>query len=260
MTSVLVLGVCSLKGGVGKTSVTLGLASSALERGLRTLVIDLDPQADSTLALGATGGAEGDVAAVLDDPTSATIAAATAPSPWADAGLDVLLGSADSARHDGFDGTPADLDRLRFALAWVHDYDLVLIDCPPSLGGLTRTGLTACDRAMVVTEPGLFSVMAVGRAMRTIDELRRESAAQLQPLGVVVNRVRARALEQNYRLEELRTLYGPLILSPQLPERAALQQAQGAAQPIHAWHGAAARELADAFDQLLERALRAPRS
>lgn len=254
----LVLGVCSLKGGVGKTSVTLGLASAALERGLRTLVVDLDPQGDSTLALGVAPGEHLDVAAVLDDPSAETVRAATAPSGWADEGLDVLAGSDRSARHDGVDATGSDVDRLRFALSWVSGYDLVLLDCPPSLGGLTRAGLTACDRAVVVTEPGLFSVMAVGRAMRTIDELRRGPAPSLQPLGVVVNRVRSRSVEQAFRLEELRSLYGPLILSPMLPERAALQQAQGAAQPVHAWPGAAAGELADAFDQLLERALRAP--
>ncbi|MFI2751990.1 ParA family protein [Cellulomonas sp. P22] len=254
----LVLGVCSLKGGVGKTSVTLGLASAALERGLRTLVVDLDPQGDSTLALGVGAGDHLDVAAVLDDPSAETVRAATAPSSWADEGLDVLVGSAASARHDGADESGRDLDRLRFALSWVAGYDLVLLDCPPSLGGLTRAGLTACDRAVVVTEPGLFSVMAVGRAMRTIDELRRGAAPSLQPLGVVVNRVRARSVEQAFRLEELRSLYGPLVLSPMLPERAALQQAQGAAQPVHAWPGAAAAELSQAFDDLLDRALRAP--
>ncbi len=252
----LVLGVCSLKGGVGKTSVTLGLASAALERGLRTLVVDLDPQGDSTLAL-ATGAAEGDVASVLDAPGAETFAAAVAASAWAEEGLDVLVGSAASSRHDATGG--ADVDRLRYALAWVHDYDLVLVDCPPSLGGLTRAGLTACDRAVVVTEPGLFSVTAVGRAMRTIDDLRRGPAGQLQPLGVVVNRVKARSIEQAFRLEELRGLYGPLVLTPFVPERAALQQAQGAAQPVHAWPGQGARELAGVFDELLDRALRAPR-
>jgi chromosome partitioning protein len=255
---VLVLGVCSLKGGVGKTSVTLGLASAALERGLRTLVVDLDPQADSTLALAALG-ATGDVAGLLDSPTPETLGAALAPSAWAEDGLDVLVGSAASARHDAYDGASAEVDRLRYALAWVHEYDLVLVDCPPSLGGLTRTGLTACDRAVVVTEPGLFSVTAVGRAMRTIDELRRGPAGQLQPLGVVVNRVKARSIEQAFRLEELRGLYGPLVLSPFVPERAALQQAQGAAQPVHAWPGQGARELGEVFDELLDRALRAPR-
>lgn len=253
---VLVVGVCSLKGGVGKTSVTLGLASAALERGVRTLVVDLDPQGDSTMALGTTAGA-GDVASVLDSPSPHSVATATVPSSWAEHGLDVLVGSERSVLHDRIDDS--DADRLRQALSWVSGYDLVLVDCPPSLGGLTRTGLTACDRAVVVTEPGLFAVMAVGRAMRTIDELRRGPAPSLQPLGIVVNRVRARSVEQAYRLQELQTLYGPLVLSPHVPERAALQQAQGAAQPVHVWPGAAAAELADVFDQLLDRALRAPR-
>ena len=207
----LVLGVCSLKGGVGKTSITLGLASAALERGLRTLVIDLDPQGDSTMALGARPQA-GDVASVLDAPSAATMEAATVLSSWADEGLDVLAGSERSAAHDRLDDD--DVDRLHYALSWVHGYDLVLVDCPPSLGGLTRTGLTACDRALVVTEPGLFAVMAVGRAMRTIDELRRGPAPALQPLGIVVNRVRACSIERAFRQEELQTLYGPLVLTP----------------------------------------------
>ena len=255
---VLVLGVCSLKGGVGKTSVTLGLASAALARGVATLVIDLDPQCDATMALGADGTDRLDVAAVLDDPRSSVVERSIAPSAWADEGLDVMLGSADSAAHDG-PTSADDLERLAFALSFIGRYDLVLLDCPPSLGGLTRSGLMACDRAVVVTEPGLFSVMAVGRAMRTIDELRRGPARSLQPLGIVVNRVRHRSIEQAFRLEELRTLYGPLVLSPVIPERAALQQAQGAGQGVHTFPGAPAAELATAFDELLDRALRAPR-
>jgi cellulose biosynthesis protein BcsQ len=254
---VLVLGVCSLKGGVGKTSVTLGLASAALERGVRTLAIDLDPQGDSTMALGADRPA-GDVSLVLDEPSADAVKAATGASGWADEGLDVLVGSERTVLHDRIDDS--DLDRLRSALAWVGDYGLVLVDCPPSLGGLTRTGLAACDRAVVVTEPGLFSVMAVGRALRTVDELRRGAAPALQPLGIVVNRVRARSVEQAYRLEELQSLYGPLLLTPSIPERAALQQSQGAARPIHSWPGPAADDLSAAFDALLDRALRAPKT
>lgn len=256
MGAVLVLGVCSLKGGVGKTSVTLGLASAALERGLPTLVVDLDPQGDSTMSL-ATARPQGDVSFVLDEPGPESVAAATGRSGWADEGLDVLVGSERTVLHDRVDDS--DVDRLRSALSWVADYGLVLVDCPPSLGGLTRTGLAACDRAVVVTEPGLFSVMAVGRALRTVDELRRGPAPALQPLGIAVNRVRPRSIEQAYRLEELQGLYGPLLLSPVVPERAALQQAQGAARPIHSWPGQAADELASVFDQLLDRALRAPR-
>lgn len=253
------LGVCSLKGGVGKTSVTLGLASAAAARGVRTLVIDLDPQGDATMALGASTADRLDVAAVLDDPRSSVVDRSIAPSAWVPAGLDVMIGSARSAAHDG-PGSDDDLDRLAFALSFVGSYELVLIDCPPSLGGLTRSGLMACDRAAIVTEPGLFAVMAAGRAMRTIDELRRGPARALQPLGIVVNRVRGRSVEQSFRLNELKTLYGPLVLSPAIPERAALQQSQGAARGVHSWPGAAAAELADLFDQLLDRVLRAPRT
>lgn len=254
------LGICSLKGGVGKTSVTLGLASAALAKGIRTLVIDLDPQGDSTMALAPEGDANAlDVAAVLDAPGYDTIQRALAASSWAPEGLDLLRGSENSARHDGPEGSTSNAGALSETFTMLQGYDLVLVDCPPSLGGLTRLGLSACDRAIVVTEPGLFSVMAVGRAMRTIDQLRRSGAPQLQPLGIAVNRVKTRSVEQEYRLEELKTLYGPLVLSPVIPERAALQQAQGAAVPIHAWPGAAARVVSFAFDQLLDRALRAPR-
>lgn len=258
MPLVPVLGVCSLKGGVGKTSITLGLASAALASGLRTLVVDLDPQADTTLSLGATGAAAQDVAAVLDNPADYVVKSALAVSSWDPDLLDVLMGSAESARHDGPTFAHR-LGRLATGLETLDEdeYDLVLVDCPPSLGGLTRQGLTACDRAIVVTEPGLFSVTAAGRAFKAIDELRRTSAPDLQPLGVVINRVRARSSEQAYRQQELEEMYGPLILSPIIPERAAMQQAQGAGRAIHDWPGAPAAELAQGFDTILARAMRA---
>ena len=250
------LGVCSLKGGVGKTSVTLGLASAAVAAEMRTLVVDLDPQADTTLALGATGAAAQDVAAVLDNPARYVVDSAIASSAWDPDLLDVLVGSPDSVRHDG-PTYEHRLQNLSNALSTLDEYDLVLVDCPPSLGGLTRQGLTACNRALVVTEPGLFSVTAAARAFQAIDALRRGPAPQLQPLGVVVNRVRARSSEQTYRQQELDGMFGPLILSPAIPERAAMQQAQGAGRAIHDWPGTPASELAQGFDALLARAVRA---
>lgn len=274
----MVVSVCSLKGGVGKTSVVLGLASSALARGVPTLVVDLDPQADATTGLDVLPG-NGDVASLLGNPRRRVLEAAVRPSGWVDAGvegdaagavpgarLDVVVGSHDSAAFDGPRASERAVSRLGQALALLEEtgpdgetvspYRLVLVDCPPSFGGLTRSGLTASHRAIVVTEPALFSVTAADRALRAVDELRRDSAPALQPLGVVVNRYRDRSPEHRYRVNELADMFGPLVLSPQIPERSALQQAQGASKAIHAWPGPAARELSDAFDAHLARVLR----
>src|SRR3954467_9555140 len=257
--AVIVVSVCSLKGGVGKTSITLGLASSALTKGVPTLVVDLDPQADATLALDVAGDATVDVAALLGNPRRKTFEAAVTPSGWTQEGqrLDVIPGSAESAAYDGRRSTERALSRLGQALGRTQVYGLVIIDCPPSFGGLTRSGLVASNRAMVVTEPALFSVTAADRALRAIDDLRRAIAPELQPLGVVVNRYRDRSPEHRYRVTELADMFGPLVLTPTIPERSALQQAQGASMPIHRWPGSAATELAAAFDAHLARVLRA---
>ncbi len=253
------LSVCSLKGGVGKTSVVLGLASAALSRGVATLVIDLDPQADATTGLDVAVVGQTSVADVLGPARRPELADLVRPSGWTTqlpGQLDVLPGSADSASFDGPRAGERALQRLSHALSRTDIYRLVLIDCPPSFGALTRSGLIASQRAMVVTEPALFSVTAADRALKAIDELRRSHAPGLQPMGVLVNRYRDRSPEHRYRLTELTQMFGPLVLAPSVPERSALQQAQGASQAIHLWPGPAAKELSDAFDHQLSRVLR----
>lgn len=256
----LVLSVSSLKGGVGKTSVTLGLASAALNRGIPTLIVDMDPQADVSTGLDVPVTTEADVADVLAAPKSKLVRQAITPSGWADGKrgvLDVIPGSPRAAEFDRPSLSERYLRRLRDAINRNGmKYRLVLIDCPPSLNGLTRAAWTASQRVLIVTEPGLFSVAAADRALRATDEMRRKSAPQLQPLGILVNRVRPSSKEQSYRIDELKDMFGPLVLNPPLAERTVLQQAQGSARPIHEWPGKPAMELAASFDSILDRALR----
>jgi chromosome partitioning protein len=255
-----VLSVSSLKGGVGKTTVTLGLASAAFSAGLRTLVIDLDPQSDVSTGLGVDTRNRLNVADVLASPKLKTVRQAIAPSSWTLAGrapIDVMIGSPSAVNFDGPHPTAREIWRLEEALATIEsDYDLVLIDCAPSLNALTRTAWAASDRVAVVSEPGLFSVAAADRALRAIEDVRRGLSPRLQPLGLIINRVRAQSLEHQFRISELRDMFGPLVLAPELPERTSLQQAQGAARPVHAWPGEAAAEMASNFDLLLERVMR----
>jgi cellulose biosynthesis protein BcsQ len=205
---------------------------------------------------------------VLADPKRAVVAAAVGRSAWSDdAGsggrLDVLVGTGDVAGHDHPEPGRNRLGRLRTALGRLDGrddgpgpYDLVLIDCPPSLGQLTRSGLVAADRAMLIAEPSRFAVSGVRRAFEAVQSERDAHNPDLQPLGVVVNRVRPRSAEHEYRVDELRRIFGPLVLSPVLPDRSAIEQAQGAAVPIQRWPTPGGREMAAAFDALLDRMLR----
>jgi chromosome partitioning protein len=258
-----VLSVSSLKGGVGKTTVTLGLASAAFAKGVSTLVVDLDPQSDVSTGMDIAVAGHLNVADVLASPKEKIVRSAIAPSGWTKGRpgtVDVLIGSPSAINFDGPHPSIRDIWKLEEALAHVEkDYELVLIDCAPSLNALTRTAWAASDRVAVVTEPGLFSVAAADRALRAIEEIRRGLSPRLQPLGIIVNRARVQSLEHQFRIKELRDMFGPLVLSPQLPERTSLQQAQGAAKPLHIWPGESAQEMARNFDQLLDRVMRTAR-
>ncbi|MEW1957636.1 ParA family protein [Kineococcus sp. NPDC059986] len=250
------LAVCSAKGGVGKTSVVLGLASAALARGTSTLVVDLDPQADATSGLDVTAQRPHDLAAVLASPKRSVAEDAVAPSGWVDDHpglLDVVGGSAASARRDTPDADEEELKALRRALRKLDDHDLAILDTPPSLNGLTRSAWRAADAVLVVSDASRFSVAAVDRTVREVRALR--SGPRI--VGIVVNRFTQRSGEQRFRFEELRGLFGNLVLEP-LPDRVSVPQSQGAGVPLHTLKTRTAKTLAAQFDTLLDAVLAGP--
>ncbi|MBV9312770.1 MAG: ParA family protein [Pseudonocardia sp.] len=261
-----VIAVLSLKGGVGKTTVVLGLAGAAVQRNLRTLVVDLDPQANATAALRPKPTAAS-IADVLDEPRRSVISNAIGVSAWSN-DLHVLVGNEATERHNHPGPTTKQLARLNRALTRLGDdvdsdpaaiYGLVVVDCPPSLGQLTRSALVAADRAVLVTDPTIFAVTGVQRAFEAVQDERVRGNTRLQPLGVLINRVQPRSSEHAFRVAELRELFGPLVLPATVPERSAIQQAQGACVPIQRWDTPGAREVAAVFDGLLSRVLRSRR-
>jgi chromosome partitioning protein len=300
LIAVLVVATLSLKGGVGKTTVALGLAGAAQQHGLRTLLVDLDPQANATIALD-VAPTTATVADVLDEPRRSVLRRAITPSRWGP-GLDVLVGAEQTERHNHPDPGAKGLNRLTRALARLPDlggvdsissraradgpapaagtpvdpdgdrrrpaaapvdgdpYRLVVVDCPPSLGQLTRSALAAAHRAILVTDATMFAVSGVQRAFDAVQTERQRGNPDLQPLGVLINRVRPRNSEHEFRIAELRELFGPLVLSGVLPDRSAIQHAQGACLPIQAWDTPGAREASAVFTTLLGRVLRSGRS
>ncbi len=271
------MSISSLKGGVGKTSVTTGLASSALAAGIPTLVVDLDPHADASTALGVSPDDQLDIGRMLRSPRRAHLADNVVPSGWveharingrtngsangrtqsgaASSVLDVAVGSAYTGIYDRPDLGRRDLRRLSTVLAGATNYELVLVDCPPSLNGLTRMAWSASDKVTLVAEPGLFSVAGTERTMRAIQLFRQEFAPKLSPAGIVANRVRSGSAEHTFRLSEMESMFGELLLSPHIPEQANWQQIQGAAHSIHHWPGDSAKNAAGLFDALLQNLL-----
>ncbi|MGH3858500.1 ParA family protein [Actinokineospora sp.] len=254
--------VLSLKGGVGKTTVVLGLASAALRRGARTLVVDLDPQCNATQTLD-PDETEATLADVLEKPTASVLKAAIAPSSW-DGEVDVMVGSEELETLNEPDPGARRLEKLGRALAELRHlladgelpYQLVLMDCPPSLGRLTRSALVAAQGALLVTEPTMYAVAGAQRAFEAVENTRDEHNANLVALGVVVNKVRTHSYEHQFRIQELRESFGRLVMPVALPDRLAVQQAQGACMPIHQWQTPGAREVSLAFNLLLARVLR----
>lgn len=242
------------KGGVGKTAAVLNLAAGATAAGGRVLIIDADPQASASRALDPVY-ARFSLDDVLDvGYEGAANDAIVQAEDVAWSGIDLLPSELSLARRD-VEQTIGGEQRLRRALIGVRDrYDLVLIDCPPSVNRLTAAALVAADQVLLVTEPGRDSVAGLAAVAETVQLVRDAYSPDLQVAGVIVNRLE-RTAEHLRRVGELVEIYGPLLWTPYVPKRAAVAEAHGAGRPVRSWPGAAAKDAADAFDALASRLL-----
>ncbi|MDZ7578884.1 MAG: ParA family protein [Candidatus Nanopelagicales bacterium] len=246
------LAVVSLKGGVGKTTVVLGLAGAARARGLRVLVVDLDPQANATAGLnpGKVKFTSGDV---LADGREGVAADAVIPSGWG--GVD-LIASEPALEHRNSSQTAGSALRLRRALRPVaQEYDVVLMDCPPSLGEVTRNGLAAAMQALVVTEPSFFALLGAEQALEAVGVVRDSANLRLRVAGIIVNRMRRTLAEHAYRWNEVAQAYPQLLLTPAVPERAVIQRAQGAGVAVQDLDHRGGGEVTGVFESLLGQTL-----
>ncbi len=255
-----IVSISSLKGGVGKTSLTLGLASAALYAGQRVLVIDMDPHADSSTGLGLPV-ASVDIGTMLAHPGQYSLDEGVCASAWnsiaaeqapavgeddAAAGLgsvEAVRGSAASTALEHMEAGE-ELDRLVALLAGtIDDYDLVLIDCPPTLGRLTSMAWAASDRVISVAEPSLFSVAGTERTLRAIARFEENTDYSVGSASVVINKVRSTP-EHSFRIDEMKSMFGELVAEPVLEDLDSFQRIQGAAYPLHFWPETSAQDFA----------------
>jgi chromosome partitioning protein len=219
----MIVAIANQKGGVGKTTTAVNLgAYLSIEK--RVLVVDVDPQANTTTALGFEENAvEHSVyeALVGESPISDAILPTRhpnlylAPSARRLAGAEVEMVS-----------MPAREKRLSVILAQVTgDFDLVLVDCPPSLGLLTVNALAAADAVLIPAQCEYLALEGLGQLMHTVDLVRDNLNPRLSVLGVLLTMHDIRTNLSNQVIEEVRSHFPNLAFQTVVPRNVRLSEA-----------------------------------
>lgn len=236
-----VIAIANQKGGVGKTTVTLNLATGLTNLGHRVLMIDLDSQASLTLST--VGESSGKcVAEVIGATQPGTLSLKEVIQPVND-GLDLAPGGTTLAISEL--GLITRLGReniLKKALADIEGYDLVLIDCGPTLGLLIENALCAADGVIIPTLPTGLDLRGVKTFQESLSDVRSELNPELQVLGIVINQFDWRFNLHNEILQEFQAGSIPIL--------AVIGRSVLAASTVGKGQAITKGKLADQFDGL----------
>jgi chromosome partitioning protein len=199
------IAVLSQKGGTGKTTTVRTLADALRRAGVRTLAVDLDPQGNLSDYFDVPPDAEPTIADVLAGRATAAeaIHADLIPANLSLAETELMLG-----------GKMGREMTLRRALGKApNEYEVILIDCPPSLGLLTVNALVAADRALITAEAQYFALQGVEQAMEVVELARDSLNPKLELLGVLLNLADMRTVHSREALASLKERFGERVFT-----------------------------------------------
>jgi chromosome partitioning protein len=232
--------VANQKGGVGKTTTALNVAACIAEAGFRTLLVDVDPQANATVGLGVERTRAPGLYEVLTGEASAHEALTECSVPGLEllpAGAGLAGANVELPRIEGFE------QRLRERLEPLRaDFRYILLDCPPSLGPLTVSALVAADRVIVPVQTEYFALEGLAGLLDTLALVQRELNPRLTVAGMLLtmhdNRTRlGRDVER-----EVREHFPDLVFSTVIPRNVRVGEAPSYGLPVthHDPHSAGA--------------------
>ena len=224
-----VYAIANQKGGVGKTTTAVNVAACIAEAGYETLLVDVDPQGNATVGIGAEREAPG-LYDVLGGGTPAT----EAVRPTDVARLSVLVSTPDLAGATmELPRLPGSETRLREALAPLRDrFAFILLDCPPSLGPLTVNALVAADRVIVPVQTEYFALEGLAGLLDTLSLVQRELNPRLTVAGMLLTMHDARTKLGQDVEREVRQHFPSLVFDTVIPRNVRLGEAPSFGRPV----------------------------
>lgn len=209
------IAVASQKGGVGKTTTVASIGVALAELGQRVLLVDLDPQACLTFSMGVDPE---DLAQSVHEVIAGQISARDVIVATAE-GVDLLPSTIDLAQSEAtLVGKSNAVFTLQRALALIDDdYDIILLDCPPTLGILTVNALTAAHEVLVPLQCETLAHRGVGQVVETVAEVQRVSNPELVVLGFLPTMYDGRTTHAQAVLADIGTRYDMPVLEPPIP-------------------------------------------
>ena len=228
----LIIAMCNQKGGVGKTTTTINLGAALAETGRRVLLVDFDPQGSLSVGLGVNPHTL--ATSIYDLLLSKSTPVAEVIRPTGVEDLDLLPANIDlSAAEVQLVSEVAREQTLKRVLTKVrHDYDIILIDCAPSLGLLTVNALTAADKVLMPLECEFFALRGIALLTDTIAKVRDRLNPELEVLGILGTMYDARTLHAREVLERVVEAFGETVFHTVIRRTIKFPETTVAGEPI----------------------------
>ncbi len=217
------IAIANQKGGVGKTTTAINIATAMAATGWRTLLIDLDPQGNASTGIG-LAAAHRDLSSydVLVDGVSIDECAVQTKIP----GLDLVPATVDlSGAEVELVGVEERAHRLSNAIAQHQGHDVCFIDCPPSLGLLTLNALCAADTLLVPLQCEFFALEGLSQLLQTVEQVQQRFNPDLGIVGVVLTMFDRRNRLTDQVSDDVRECLGNLVFESVIPRNVRLSEA-----------------------------------